>query len=211
MLTGPAVAQALSSRYVSADDATLALCLTPVVVAVAASATALEAGDMAARLWPGLAGAAGLLLLLPQPSLSGWRFVVALLALPLLAGIGAVHVTVTTEAAQTPTAVRGVSWLGATLFVSSLLFALLGLIAYRQSGAVGVSALAVAADGLQALLTILALQRLGAVRWSSQFLIVPLLTMLEGAVLLRPMLDTRSWLAFVLLGVSSGYQIFSAP
>ena len=58
-----------------------------------------------------------------------------------------------------------------------------------------------------ALLTLLVLRRLGVVRWSAQFLLIPLLTLLEGVLLLRPVLDFRSWMAFVLLAVSSGYLL----
>ena len=92
VLAGPAVAVLISRRSVHADDATLALSLVPVVAAVAFSALGSSGeGDLPARLWPGLAGLTGLLLLLPQPSLNNWRSDLALLCLPLIAGVGAAY------------------------------------------------------------------------------------------------------------------------
>ncbi len=209
VLTGPAVALLISSRHVHADSATLALSLAPVIVAVALPAMGGTEGDLAARLWPGLAGLAGLLLLLPQPSLDDWRYDLALLCFPLLTGLGASYVTARRK--DRPSEHRfplsNSLLLVLTLVFAALIFAGLAWRAQHTGESKSFSASAAALDGLMALLTLLALRRLGAVRWSAQYLLIPLLTLLEGALLLRPVLDWRSWMAFALLAASSGYLL----
>ena len=205
-LAGAAVAAAISTRFVNANNATLALALVPCVTAVTMSASEHEgSADLTARLWPGLAGVAGLLLLLPQPVFTDWRFALAFVAMPLLVGAGSSAFS----AACGPDVFRGSqrgSLTCTVLLLAGSAFGLLSLRSFRGSVASfswGVAAL----DGLLALLSLLVLQRLGAMSWAAQFLLIPLLTLLEGAVLLHPVLDLRSWLAFALLAVSGGYLL----
>jgi threonine/homoserine efflux transporter RhtA len=56
----------------------------------------------------------------------------------------------------------------------------------------------VACDGVLALLSLLVLARLGAVRWSAQFALLPLLILLQGILILRPTITVR-WVAGMLL------------
>ncbi len=205
-LAGAALAAAISSRFVNANNATLALALVPCVTAVAMSASGYGGGaDLPARLWPGLAGVAGLLLLLPQPVFTDWRYGLAFAAMPLLVGVGSSAFSTSCA----PEVIRGPqrgSPACTVLLLAGFAFGLLSLRSFRGSVASfswGIAAL----DGLLALLSLLALQRLGATRWAAQFLLTPLITLLEGAVLLRPVLDLRSWLAFALLAVSGGYLL----
>ena len=223
VLTAPAVAAAVSSRHVSGNDATLALALTPVVVAVASAANGTaETGGLAGRLWPGLAGMAGLLLLIPPPDFSGWRFVAALGALPLLSGCAAAGVQRGLEEAPGDTSPsRGrlarklsgslprnpLGWEFFALLAAAAVFALLGPRTHWGQPQGGSSFPAAGLDGLTFLLSLLVLRRLGAIGWAAQFLAIPLLTLLEGAGVLRPVLDLRSWIGFALLAVSSGYLL----
>lgn len=209
ILTAPASATLVAGRFVHADDATLALSLTPVVVAVATAALEdAQEGELTARLWPGLAGVAGLLLLLPQPSLASWRYLLALACLPLLMGLGGVFTAaVTREQESAMPAARLQGTMAALLLAAALLG---GLAFFRKQAAADLgTCLAISAlDGMLALLTLLVLQRLGSVRWAAQFMLIPLLALLEGVALLRPVLDGRSVFAFVLLVVSGGYLLF---
>jgi threonine/homoserine efflux transporter RhtA len=66
---------------------------------------------------------------------------------------------------------------------------------------------AVACDGILALLAVVALARLGAVRWSAQFTLLPLLIVLEGIVLVRPTLSTRWVVGLLLLAVASVFLL----
>lgn len=204
-LSGTALAAMVSDRYINANDVTLALSLTPVVVAIAVCASRVGEGhDLTARLWPGLMGLAGLLLLLPQPALSGWRFVLALCLMPAVIG--------TAAAIAAPVGVHGeevrgraLPWKVVALLGAGAMFVAVGLVERRTGSSLPLTWEAAVLDGVTALLSLMALSRLGATRWSAQFLVVPLLTMLEGAAILRPVLDVRSWLAFALLALSGAY------
>ena len=222
-LAGAGLAASLSKRAIHTDDATLALALTPCVIAVSTAALGSPAAqEMTARLWPGLAAVAGLLLLLPQPRIQDWRTGAALAAMPLLTGLGAA-LFAETRSSPNPTADPEMP----TIFVSpyaslqACWLALLGAavlhcgLAWLQSGSGGVFSMssvtkeATSLDGTIAFLTTLTLLRAGAMRWSAQFLFVPLVALLEGVAFLRPELDSRSWLAFALLLISGLYLFFS--
>jgi hypothetical protein len=71
------------------------------------------------------------------------------------------------------------------------------------------SLLAIAYEGILALLSVLALSRLGAMRWSSQFTWLPMLVLVEGIVLVRPPLTTRSVIGLLLLTLASVYLLIS--
>ena len=58
-------------------------------------------------------------------------------------------------------------------------------------------------DGVTFLLSVLVLATLGASRWSVQFLVIPLLSLLEGLVLLRPRLEARSWVGLICLAAGA--------
>ena len=211
VLTGPAIASFVSIRHISGENATLALSVTPVVVAVATSAWGnTRDGDMTARLWPGLAGIAALLLLLPQPSLSNWRFVLALAFMPLVVGLGGAATSEGSNELHAPefrSEKPYLPWQPAALALASALFAGLALRARLEGADLPWSFPAMVLDGLSMFLTLQVLRGLGAVRWSSQFLLIPLLTLVQGAILLRPALDLRFSVGFALLGVSSGYLL----
>lgn len=204
-LSGAALAAAISDRYVHGDNATLALCLAPVVVAVATSARVVGSSDsLTGRLWPGLAGIAGLLLLLPEPRFSSGRWLAALCCMPVLTGIGAALAASPGE--DTTSSGTSTRWsLPWTVFALVSAGALYGVVAaVHKNGAFSVCAAGL--DGAAALLSVIALRGLGPTRWSAQFLAVPLVTLVEGAVLLRPVLDVRrSGIGFALLVLGSVY------
>src|SRR6202000_1669413 len=87
LITGPLIAL-LYPRAIGVTSLTMALALTPVVVAVCEAATRHSNETLAGRLWPGLAAIAGLLLLLIQPSLSNPGVDLVLALTPLLTGCG---------------------------------------------------------------------------------------------------------------------------
>ena len=226
-LAGAGLAASLSKRAIHTDDATLALALTPCVIAVSTAALGSPAAqEMTARLWPGLAAVAGLLLLLPPPRIQDWRTEVALAAMPLLTGLGAALFAETrsspnlTADPEIPTIVVS-PYVSLQASLQACWLALLGAavlhcgLAWLQSGSGGVLTLssvtkeATSLDGTIAFLTTLTLLRAGAMRWSAQFLFVPLVALLEGVAFLRPELDSRSWLAFALLLISGLYLFFS--
>jgi hypothetical protein len=189
MLGGPALG--LLAGGMDAGSLTIALALTPVVVAVAAAALGDSSEGMAGRLWPGLAAVAGLLLVLTQPSVSNVRNDVLLLAAPVLTGVGAALFC----------SERGRS-VASALVGAAVVFVLVWWVMRGP-----VSVVAVACDGLLALLGVLTASRLVATRWSAQFALVPLLIVLEGLALVRPGLQVRWVIGLVLVAVGSMYLL----
>ena len=182
------------------------MALIPIVVATSVGAFGASGDDLPGRLWPGLTGVTGLLLLLPQPDLSV-RYLLALSIMPLSAGLASAFLEMSlVNSADDHSSPKQSLWMGAALLAAAGIYGGCALQAGQTSfsfpwaGAV--------LDGLGAFLSLQVLQTLGAMRWGAQFLLIPLLTMVEGVVLLRPVLDLRSWLAFVLLGVSSAYLLW---
>jgi hypothetical protein len=210
LLAGPALGAVVAGHHVSGNNGTLALSLVPVVVAVSLSGSpGSEADGLSGRLWPGLAGLAGLLLLLPEPVFYDWRFTCGLVLIPLVTGVAgaltALAVDGSDEDARSDPRGRK-DWKIAALLMTG--FLLLG----AGGGLVGTGFHLPAAvlDGVAALLSLEVLERMGAIGWGAQFLLVPLLTMLEGAALLRPVLDVRSWVGFLLLAISGGYLLLGS-
>ena len=170
---GPVLPLLLRVRGVDAGSLTIALALVPVVVAIARPAfRQTEAPELVGRMWPGIAAAAGMMLLLPAPSLASVREDVLLAAAPVLTGVGAAWLR-----SRPGAGVRRGAWAlagAAGVFVIAALR--VGLYGVEWRGVV----LAACLDGLAAWLGVLALLRLGATRWSAQFVLVPLVVLLEG-------------------------------
>jgi hypothetical protein len=212
LVGGPAIALVVGGRVLDAGSLTIALALTPVVVAIAATAlhtrrAADISGDLAGRLWPGLAAVAGLLLVLAQPNLSDLRTDVALVLAPLLTGLGAAIFCTDAPGEDVSPLCSPLALAGATaLFAIALLLARFTSTAHQT-----LSLLATACDGVLALLAVVALTRLGAVRWCSQFTWLPLLIILEGLILIHPPLTARWVVGLVLLAAASVYVLLPGP
>ena len=199
---GPAVSLLIHSRDLDAGSLTIALALTPIVIAIALTALEAKTSDgIAGRIWPGLAAVAGLLLVLAQPELGDARGDLALILAPALTGVGAALFCADADGCTTARA-------ASALAGASVLFAVAGAETYLVAGLrPSASLLAVACDGVLALLGILSLAHLGATRWSSQFMWVPLLIVLEGIVVMRPQLSAHWVIGLALLALSSVYLL----
>lgn len=199
--SGPVITLFLRGRELDSGALTIALALTPVIIAIASSAFGTESAEgIAGRIWPSLAAVAGLLLVLVQPTLGDLRTDLALALAPTLTGIGAVLFCVDSPRAPSriPTTLLGASTAFALALAASC------LIAHTRPS---LSLAAVACDGVLALLSILALNQLGATRWSSQFTWVPLLVILEGIVLVRPHLTSHWFIGLILLIIAGVYLL----
>jgi drug/metabolite transporter (DMT)-like permease len=204
LFAGPAVGVLLHANELDATSLTMALALTPVAVGIAAAALGAGSLDGAAgRIWPGLAAVGGLLLLLAEPSLRNVRSDVALLLAPAMTGLGAALLC--SEKTFVPwravTALIG----GTAVFAPALLATSLHTHARPT-----VSLLAMAYDGVMALLSVYALLRVGATRWSAQFTLLPLLIVLEGIAIVRPKVSANWVVGVALLVVSSLYLLLPA-
>jgi drug/metabolite transporter (DMT)-like permease len=201
LLCGPAVWMIVGARSADASGLTMALALTSVVVAVAATAFgSLTPEGVAGRIWPGLAAIAGLLLLLAEPSLADTKSDVALALAPALTGIGAAWFC--SDRVRSPW--RATMALAGAAVVFGLAIAVSVL---REHAWPEISLVAVAYDGVLASLSVLTLVRLGATRWSAQFTLLPLLILLQALVFARPPLTTRWVFGLGLLAVASVYLL----
>lgn len=209
LLGGPASALLIGGEL-DAGDMAIALALTPVAVVIAAAALRRAAADgVPGRIWPALAAVAGLLLLVAEPSLRDARDDAAMLLAPALTGVGAALFCL--EPVRPGEARRpgdGSRPCTAALAGGAALFAMaLGLWWLVVGHRPVVALAAVACDGLVALLAVVALERVGATRWSAQFALLPLLVLLEGVVLVRPGVTGR-WIAGLgLLALASVYLL----
>lgn len=194
LITGPLVSL-LHPLAISGASVTMALALTPVVIAVYEAATSHRSDTLVGRLWPGLATIAGLLLLVAQPSLSNLGVDAVLILTPLLTGCGAVLFCSARESAwRLPAALLGAAvTLGLGAAVNS---------ATHVGGWPELAGLAAGFDALEALLALIALGRLSATRWSAQFALVPLLVLLEGVVLMPSEVPARMIVGLLLLAVA---------
>lgn len=194
LIAGPLIAL-LYPRSISAASVTMALALTPVVVAVAEGATR-HTTTFAGRVWPGLAAIAGLLLLLPEPSLANPVQDLILALTPLLTGCGAVlFCSARCSVWRIPAALLGAS-------------AVLGLgaginVAMQIGTWPDMAGLAAGLDALEALLALLALGRLSATRWTAQFAIVPLVVLLEAMAITPSSIQGRMIAGLLLLAIAA--------
>ncbi len=195
LITGPLIAL-LYPRAIAATSLTMALALTPVVIAVCEAATRHSSETLAGRLWPGLAAIAGLLLLLVQPSLSNPGVDLVLALTPLLTGCGAVlFCSARASIWRLPAALLGAC---AALGIGAAIN-----LATHIGGWPDMAGLAAGFDALQALLALIALGRISTTRWSAQFAIVPLLVLLEGVVLLPASIPARMLVGLFLLAIAA--------
>jgi len=197
LLCGPFSSLLLTGHGINPNSLTLALALVPIVAAIAQIAFGgASPGSFAARTWPALAAIAGLLLLIPQPSLANPVTDATLLLAPLATGIGAAIFSTSPPQKTHPA-------LPSALSAAALAFASAWTVQFLLHHATAhLSPLAALLDAATALLTLLSLSRIGLMRWSVQFVLVPLLVLLQGFVLLRPPIDAynSSGLALLLLG-----------
>lgn len=195
LITGPLIAL-LYPRAVPAASLTMALALTPVVIAVYEAATRHTSETLAGRLWPGLAAIAGLLLLLAQPSLSNLGADIILALTPLLTGCGAVlFCSARVSPWRLPAALLGaciVLGLGAAINLAT-----------HVGGWPEMAGIATGIDALEAALALMALGRLSAIRWSAQFAIVPLLVLLQGIAMTPSSIPARMIVGLLLLAFAA--------
>jgi hypothetical protein len=195
LITGPLIAL-LYPRAIPAASLTMALALTPVVIAVCEAATRHTSEALAGRLWPGLAAIAGLLLLLVQPSLSNPGQDLVLALTPLLTGCGAVLFCSARESTwRLPAALLGAC--------AALGFGAAINLATHVGGLPDMAGIAAGFDAIEALLALIALGRLSATRWSAQFAIVPLMVLIEGIAMTPASIPARMIVGLLLLAFAA--------
>lgn len=196
LLAGPVIGTLLHGVAADEYNRAVALCMVPVIVAVAA--TVRGSGGMA-KLWPGLAGLAGALLIFPVNT-SGSPLGFAWLILPVVA-VGIACVTADGAAGKI-----SLAWAVAALLGGGA--AGLGLLqGVWLRGEQSPDLLASTFDLIVIGLMVLALLRVGALRFASSYFFIPLLTVVGGAVVMRPGWGVRLLLGLALLAIGGGAQV----
>jgi drug/metabolite transporter (DMT)-like permease len=214
LLGGPQIGLLLQAHGLDAGGLTIALALTPVVITVAAAALGTGAGDgITGRLWPGLAAVSGLLLVLVEPNLSNARSDVAFALAPVLTGTGAALLGDWQAGDGQARKGSPSRWNATTALTGATVVfgvACLVLSFAGTRGALRVSVVAIACDGILALLSVHALLGLGATRWAAQFALLPLLILLESVTLMRLAVTAR-WLVGGALLVFASLSLLVPP
>jgi drug/metabolite transporter (DMT)-like permease len=187
--------------------------MVPVVVVLAVAA-----GDMRSReergamrfLVTALAGLGGLLLLLPlqfSSSVRGWVMLSVVCATIVLVGLASVW---------SYRALRGFSFAIAVAVVglanaAFLLFwsAVHEGIVWRWSELGSMVSISSLVDAVEVLLLVWLLREMPPVRFAARYLVIPLLTVLESYVLMRPEWTIRMGFGTVLLAAGAGMLLFS--
>jgi hypothetical protein len=186
--------------------------MVPVVVVMVVAA-----GDVTGReergamrfLVPALAGLGGLLLLLPlefSGSVRGWVMLGVVCAAVVLVGLAS---------AWLYRMLRGIRFAAAVAVVglANAVF-LLGwsvvheAMVWRWSGLASMVSISSLVDAVEVLLLVWLLRAMPPVRFAARYLVIPLLTVLESYVLMRPEWTVRMGSGTVLLAVGAGTLLF---
>ena len=197
VICGPVVELFFGTRVVEPGTLAMALALTAVVVAVASGSGAGEVND----LWPGLAGVAGLLLVLSPPGFGSLGADAVMVLAPVVTGVGCVLFRRGVEAEG----VAGCEWAMALGLAGAGLVFGVGAVVRGVVERVWpvVSGVAVGIDLVLAGLAVIALARVTALHYSARFVVVPLLILLQGLVFLGSAPSWRSVGCAALLGVAT--------
>jgi drug/metabolite transporter (DMT)-like permease len=197
LVFGGAALAMLGLQRMSAVGFTIALSLTPVVVGVAGSTFKSDlSSHVAQRIWPGLAAMAALLMLFSTPSLQdAWTDIAYVLA-PVLTGAGAALFC----SGRAGHAQRAAPALGGAVAVLTLFLVTSFLRGYALER---LSLASAAINAVLAALALASLEQLGAQRWSAQFVLIPLLVVVQGMVLSHSVMGIRGLSAIGLLSIAA--------
>ena len=208
----PMVAIEYARGSVSGTSRSAFFAMVPVVVVmVIAGGDATGLGERGARrsLIPALIGLGGLLLLLPlefSGTVHGWVMLAVVCAAVIVAGLASVWLYRLLQGAGLvrATAVMG---LANAVFLLSWSF-VHEEIAWRWSGLVLVVSLQSLVDVVEILLLVWLLREMQPVPFASRYLVIPLVTILESFVLMRPEWTARMGFGTVLLAAGAGMLLF---
>jgi hypothetical protein len=188
LLAAPALGDGLRGIAANAPDRLIALCMVPVIVAVVSGQT------QSGKLWPGLAGLGGAMLVFPLALSSGMLGYVGLLASAVAIAVACVACRRTAQGIAT-------EWSAGLMFAGGAL-GLIALLAMRGRSMQGtVSIWAVVLDALVAGLVVLSVMRMEALQYSARYFLVPLLFIFEDLFVSAPTL--REGAGVILLATAS--------
>lgn len=202
MFAVPAILLQHASEYAPETNATVIFSLIPVVVVLLCAAASSSQRSMA-MLLPALAGSAGVLLILPfewPTSSRGWESLVEIAAAMVLASCAAVWLHALLHSSGRSEALGVIGLANATVLLSWS--GVRGELVVRRWGAH--SLVAVASEAAIFALAVVLVRAVEPTRFSARFLVAPLLTVVEGMIVLHPEFDGRLVAGLALLLAGSG-------
>jgi drug/metabolite transporter (DMT)-like permease len=186
--------------------------LVPVVVVMTvASGESAGREERGARLFlmPALAGLGGLLLLLPlgfSSSARGWMMLAFVCAAVVLVGLASVWLYRLLRGVALADAIAVVGLANAAfLLISS---AVREEVVWRGNGLASVMSIASLVDLVEVLLIVWLLREMLPIRFAARYLVIPLLTVLESYVVMRPEWTVRMGFGTALLAAGGGMLLF---
>jgi drug/metabolite transporter (DMT)-like permease len=211
----PLVAIEYTRGSVSATSRSALFAMVPVVVVmVLAAGDVTGLGERGARrsLIPALIGLGGLLLLLPlefSGSVHGRVMLGVVCAAVVLVGFASVWLY---RLLQGVGLVRAIAVMGVANAVVLLSWSFVHEeMVWRWSGLVSVMSVQSLVDVVEILLLVWLLREMRPVPFASRYLVIPLVTILESFILMRPEWTVRIGFGTVLLAVGAGMLLFLRP
>jgi drug/metabolite transporter (DMT)-like permease len=211
----PALAIELASGTVPDVSRSALFAMVPIVVVVALSAV--DAGESAERdarrsLPPALVGLGGLLLLLPlsfSSSTRGNAMIAVVCTAVVVAGIASVWLYRLLQPFELAHAV-------ALVCLSNAIFLLIcgwasGAVVWDRSNLLSLLSWSSLVDVAEVLLLLWLLRRMPPVQFTSRYLLIPLLTVLEAYILVHPALTLRIGVGVILLATGAGILLLHRP
>jgi drug/metabolite transporter (DMT)-like permease len=186
--------------------------LVPVVVGmVVASGESAGREERGARLFlmPALAGLGGLLLLLPlvfSTSARGWTMLAVVCAAVVLVGLASVWLFRLLRGFALANAIAVVGLANAVFLL--VWSAVREEVVWRGNGLASVMSIASLVDVVEVLLIVWLLREMPPIRFASRYLVIPLLTVLESYVVIRPEWTVRMGFGTALLAAGGGMLLF---
>jgi drug/metabolite transporter (DMT)-like permease len=186
--------------------------LVPVVVVMAvASGVPAEREERGARLFlmPALGGLGGLLLLLPlafSGSARGWVMLAVVCAAVVLVGLASVWLYRLLRGFALADAIAVVGLANAVFLV--VWSAVREGVVWRGNGFVSMVSGASLVDVVEVLLIVWLLREMPPIRFAARYLVIPLLTVVESYVLMRPEWTVRMGFGTALLALGAGMLLF---
>jgi hypothetical protein len=211
----PAVAIEFASGSVGEINRSALFAMVPIVAAVAL--TTVDAGGPAERgarrsLAPALAGLGGLLLLLPlslSNSAHGNLMIAVICAAVILVGTTSVWLYRLLQHFELSDAIALVCLSNAALL---LIYAWAsGNITWSGSSLLSLASLPSLVEVIEVLLLLWLLRKMPPVQFAARYLLIPLLTVVEAYVLLRPPLTLRIGAGVILLAAGTGMLLLQHP
>jgi drug/metabolite transporter (DMT)-like permease len=211
----PAVAIEFSSSYVGEINRSALFAMVPIVVAVALSA--IEAGGPAERgarrsLAPAVAGFGGLLLLLPlslSNSARGNGMIAIVSTAVILVGVSSIWLYRLLQQFELPDAAAVICLSNAALLL--LCAGISRAIVWDRSSLLSLDSPSSWVDVIEVLLLLWLLRKMPPVQFASRYLLIPLLTVIEAYVLLRPALTLRIGAGAILLTIGAAMLLLRHP